>query len=281
MKIRNWNKSFGCLALCACLLLPACKTRRESAASLAGLNEEGIFRAMVDNALKFETLSGKLNMEIGSGNKRMSSGASLKIIKNRAVQLSVQPLFGIEAFRMTVSEDSLLIVDRLNRQYALESTRDMQGNARPDFNFHNLQAIFTNSIFLAGKTHIDPADYRRFSVEKTSRIALIQTTDRQGVQYLFSGDYHGQIQSLYIAPEKDSRMSLLSDYSDFRAISASRLFPMQMRMTVKTAPGSEMQLNIVYSGIKLDTPLELNFDIPAKYRRIRLADALNLLKKLQ
>jgi hypothetical protein len=192
----------------------------------------------------------------------------------------VQPLFGIEAFRIVLSEDSVLVIDRFNRRYALESTRDVQGDARPDFNFHNLQALFTNSIFLAGKTEITPSDYRKFSVEKTSRLALIQTVDRQGIQYLFSGDYHGKIQSLYITG-KENKVSILSDYNDFREIiSGSRLFPMQMSMKMKASPGSDMQLNFVYSQIELDNYFELNFDVPAKYNRIRLADALTILKKL-
>lgn len=193
MKIQRLNKSLGCLILCICLLLPTCKTHKESVSALPA-----------EKAMSFNTLSGKLNVEIITPKNTLNSDGSLRIIKDKIIQLSVQPFLGVEAFRMALSEDTVLVIDRFNQQYALEATRDVPADILSDFNFHRMQTQFINDIFHNEKT----------------------------------------------------------------------------KLTLKSSSGKESHLNIAYSNIMMDNNFELNFDVPSKYKRIPLADALNLIRKL-
>ncbi len=277
--MKKQSKLFLLLCVSLVLCLPACKTTKESAASFAGKSDAEILNSLVDHSLKFNTLSGKLDVNIKTARKSMASKANIKIIKDQAIQVSIQPLFGIEAFKIEFSTDSIKFVDRLNRRYAAEKISELKGDFQLDFNFYNLQALFTNSLFVAGKSQVTPADFGRFTVEKSKDKALIHMKDGQNIQYLFIGDYTDKLQSLYMS-ETGNRASLLSDYTDFTNIGGSQTFPMQMKMMLKVSSEEEVQLNLSYSKVELDKNIEMDFSIPSKYKRIRLSDAFNSIKNL-
>jgi hypothetical protein len=273
------NKWGGCLLLCLCLLLPSCRTAKDSVLSLSDLDKEGIFNAMVDNSLQYITLSGKLNVEIVMPRETIKSKAHLKIVKNQAIQLSIQPVLGFEMFRMLLSKDSILIIDRMNQEYILESMRDANGFERLDFNFYGLQSLLSNNIFLNGKPIVLPSDYQKFSIEEKMGMAFVQTMENQKIQYLLSGEYHGKIRSTYIF-KPGHQLSLLSEYANFKEIPGAQLFPMKMRIVLKGAVANALELRFSYSNIELNNDFELNFEIPSKYKKILLSDALmNVFKK--
>jgi hypothetical protein len=261
------------------LLLPSCKTTKDSVLSLSGLDEEGIFNALIDNSLQYITLSGKLNIEIVMPREIIKSKAHLKIVKDQAIQLSIQPVLGFEMFRMVLSKDTILIIDRMNQQYVLESTRDTNGLEQLDFNFYSLQSLLTNNILLDGKPIVLPSDYRKFSIEEKTGMAFVQTMENQRIQYLLSGEYQGKIRSTYIF-KPGYQLSLLSEYADFKEIPGAQLFPMQMRIVLKGALANALDLKFSYSGIELNNDFVLNFEVPSKYKKISLSDALlNIFKK--
>jgi hypothetical protein len=261
------------------LLLPSCKTTKDSVLSLSGLDEEGIFNALIDNSLQYITLSGKLNVEIVMPKETIKSKAHLKIVKDQAIQLSIQPVLGFEMFRMVLSKDTVLIIDRMNQQYVLESTRDANGLEQLDFNFYSLQSLLSNNILLDGKPITLPSDYRKFSIEEKTGMAFVQTMENQKIQYLLSGEYQGKIRSTYIF-KPGYQLSLLSEYADFKEIPGAQLFPMQMRIMLKGALTNALDMRFSYSSIELNNDFVLNLEAPSKYRKISLSDAfLNIFKK--
>lgn len=80
----------------------------------------------------------------------MSSRVDMKMVKDSAFQLSVQPFLGIEIFRIELSRDTIKVVDRMNKRYMIENYSNLQGQTPIEFNFYNLQALFTNHLFIPG-----------------------------------------------------------------------------------------------------------------------------------
>ena len=117
MKIRNIISLFCASALI--LGLHSCKSKRQIVA--ATLVEEKVdvdlFTDILNNQLNFKTFSSRLNMNFSSGTKSLSSKATLRIVKDKAIQLSVQPLFGVEMLRLYADPDSLVLLDRMNKRY--------------------------------------------------------------------------------------------------------------------------------------------------------------------
>ena len=76
-------------------LLTGCKTAKQVEASAPGKEEamspEAFFRSVEEQAFRFRTLTARLNVDLEVGGRVMSSRVDLKMVKDSAFQLSVQP----------------------------------------------------------------------------------------------------------------------------------------------------------------------------------------------
>ncbi len=277
MKIQILNNKY-ILLLAFLLLFNACKTKKEITSRVDySRNSAEILDDLTHNSLKYNTFYSKINVDIDFGKKSFSAGGTLKMIKDEVFQLSVQ-LLSVELFRMECSKDSIKLVDRYNRMYAMESIDKIKANSDFEFDFYNLQSLITNQLFVAGKKEITPADYPLFKIEKASDKALIEVKDKQNMQYMFISNFAGKIQSLYVT-DKKQKGSVSCTYSDFKALQ-SQSFPLSMRFNLKTRDNKETKLNISFSKIELDKDMNMEFNIPSKYRQIRLLDAIESIKEM-
>lgn len=256
------------------LLVGSCKTHKKAAKKDAGILESHtvFFNKMQESAFAFETLSAKLNVDLDIPGKNVSSRVDLKMIKDQAFQLSVQPFLGIEIFRAEISVDSIKIIDRMNKRYVAESYSSMKGQMPIDFNFYNLQALFTNQLFYPGEQAVTPKLYKRFSLTQESRTAEITAKDVLDLIYLFSTDEERKLVSTCITDDKE-RYFVIWKYSDFR-LAGPQLFPMSM--DIRFSEGKKLQggLKISYSKMELNKPFPISFSIPSKYKRVTFAEII-------
>ena len=132
--------------LCGGLLLSmltGCKSSKKvgtvESASVKAHNE--FFQSVEDQSFQFRTLTARLNVDLDIPGKQMSSRVDMKMVKDSAFQLSVQPFLGIEIFRIELSRDTIKVVDRMNKRYMIENYSNLQGQTPIEFNFYNLQAL--------------------------------------------------------------------------------------------------------------------------------------------
>ncbi|GHT73718.1 hypothetical protein AGMMS50262_05300 [Bacteroidia bacterium] len=86
-----------------------------------------------------------------------SVDAQLRILKGKAIQLSFRiPLLGTEAFRVVITPDKLLIIDRLHKSYFSETMEAVKANADFDFDYYELEGQLTDKLFVPGRTEITP-----------------------------------------------------------------------------------------------------------------------------
>ena len=233
------------------------------------------FSMLLNNTLEYETFSGKMKTSLRFGIIDIS--AHLKIIKDEKMQLSFQaPILG-EAFRVTVSSDSLMIVDRVNKQFVAESIEKIQQSFF-DFNLQNLQSLFTNQLFLIGKNDVDMADYSRFVIEQNNEAAVIKTKDKN-IDYTFTVDYTNHIRQTQMTGSS-GKTSVDWSYAKFSTLDQKQLFPMQMGINVKSDT-NQFSMNFAFSKIDLNDEIEIDLNIPKKYNRITLAQAIILINNLK
>lgn len=164
--------------LCLILLLSGCKTSKKVGTVVSGGTKahDEFFEAMEEHSFQFNTMTARLNAEL-KGKNNMSSRVDLKMVRDSAFQLSVQPFLGIEVFRAEFTVDSIKVVDRMNKRYVAERYADLKGQTPIEFNFYNLQALFTNHIFLPGKQSVEPKQFKRFKLNQEGSTAEIKIKD--------------------------------------------------------------------------------------------------------
>ena len=257
--------------------LPGCKSSKGVGVTEIGAakSHQDFFDSMLRQSFRYNTLSARLNAEITTSDNTLSSRVDLKMVKDSAFQLSIVPLLGIEVARLEFSRDSIKVIDRLNRRYAAEGYASMKGELPIDFNFYNLQALFTNYLFLPGEQTIQARQYNRFRLEQEGRSAKIITKDALDLLYTFMADGEEKLLSLQIADESKEH-GLQWDYRDFRIV-GSQPFPMLMDVRVVSNKSVVGKSVLSFSRVEPDVPVNMSFSIPANYERITFAQILRSL----
>lgn len=283
--MRRKQSYFNTAGLWICLLLlltlGGCKSSKKVGTVVSGAakSQQVFFQAMEEQALHYQTLTARLGVEINLPNFQVNSTrVDLKMIKDSAFQLSVQPLLGIEVFRLELSRDSIKVLDRMNKRYLAENYESLRTQTPITFNFYNLQALFTNRLFLPGEQIVSESQYSRFRLDQSGSTALIQTKDPMGLRYMFEADGEEKLLATEIT-DAQGQYRLRWNYTDFRMVE-KQIFPQLMTVEAFKDGHAEGNIQWGFTRMRLDEPVKLDFVIPAKYTRITLEQLVRTLKNL-
>jgi hypothetical protein len=267
---------FGILISC---LLAACKSTTGAVSSGAEImkSEETSFASVLDHSFRFHTLSARLKLELNSPEKEISLKAHLKMIYDDRLQLSIQPFLGIEAFRIELTNDSVKILDRMNKRYITESYEKIKGKATFDFNFHNLQSLFANHLFIPGESRISSGQFRRFRVNRNKDSVLLKLKDETGLMYIFTTDKEEKLLSTSIL-DNSGEHSLIWNYGDFRDVGKQR-FPFRMEALLTAGDKTQGFVTFTFSPPEINHPLTTDFNIPSGYKQVTFSQIIKLLDK--
>lgn len=277
MKTHKLLKYFVSLLLLLIVGIYSCKPKEriiQAQAALEDKTQSKLFKDVMSKGLEFNTFSSKLNMTISTGTKTISSKGNLRIINDEAIQVSVQPLFGIEMFRLYVEPDYLIVLDRMNKRYVKESFQDLTEENPVGFNFYTLQSLFTNSLFIPEQKEVSLQDYSKFKYSESADNYHLTARDKKSkIDYSFSVNGNDQITltQLYI-PEKG--YSLQWNYNQF-SLMRNLFFPHEMKITASTQK-RKLDTSISLSDINLNQPLTLETPIPGSYTKVELSEVLKM-----
>lgn len=260
-------------------LMTGCKTKSIGRVDSAGVRAHNeFFRSAMERSFAFNTMTARLNVELDIPGKEIGSRVDMKMVKDSAFQLSVQPLLGIEIFRIELTRDTIKIVDRMNKRYMIENYSNLQGQTPIEFNFYNLQALFTNHLFLPGEKWVTERLYRRFKLNQDGPQAEISVKDAMGLLYAFNMDGEQKLLSTNVSDPSGS-YALDWLYDNFRLVD-EQPFPMYMDVRLMKRGNSVGGVKIHYSRIRLDEPIRLDFSIPSKYKRVTFAQVVKSITNL-
>jgi len=102
------------------------------------------------NNIGYQTFNGKVNVEYsGSDGKKYDVNATIRMMKDSAIWISANAVLGIEALRVLVTNDSVKILDKLNKTYTARSVDYLQEVTSLPLNLAILQnLIIGNPVFL-------------------------------------------------------------------------------------------------------------------------------------
>ncbi|HPW90549.1 MAG TPA: DUF4292 domain-containing protein [Paludibacteraceae bacterium] len=140
------------IACCLLLLvgvLPSCKTKQITPKT----SESGVVDFTVAQVVQQQPQFTYLNiskMEVNSnyGGQQLSFRATVKAITDSLLVFSVQPLFGVEMFRLEFKPNSFRIIDKWNRKYSDNIYDVLRYTLGVDINFNVIQALFFNQLFI-------------------------------------------------------------------------------------------------------------------------------------
>lgn len=276
MKLHKTNKTLSFLFLTSIILiLSGCKSKKiieTGTGELEKKSHEKVINDVITKEIEYKTISAKGSIEFNMGSKSRKLNTVYKLVKDEALQASVRiPIIGGEAMRITMTPDSIIIVDRLNKQYVAESFKNSQLASNFDFNFYNLQSLFTNKIFVPGAQEVNKKNYDKFRVIASNDAYMLQAKDKGDLLYTFAVDASDHLISTLIFNEK-KKVTLQWTYSDFIQ-DKSLIYPTRIQANVDISK-KRFDLEIAYNKLELDQDVNIDYSVSSRYQRVDFTELM-------
>ncbi|NDV79279.1 DUF4292 domain-containing protein [Dysgonomonas sp. 511] len=267
------------LIFASILLFDSCKSKKIIGGGENALIENKTHSQIIEDVLnaetEFRTIYTKGNVKIGS--KKLP--AVYKMVKDEVIQVSVRmPIIGSEVARMTMTSDSIIILDRMHKQYVAENFKNSSLTKGFDFNFYNLQALLTNKLFVPGVKEIAKSQYSKLEIGTTDNMYLLQAKDKSGTQCVFSTDASNRIQWTLIANEKKN-IAMKWTYRDFIK-DGSNIYPTLMEAVVGINK-KEIGLEVSYNKLEINGEVSIDNSISSKYKKVSFKELVENFIKLE
>ncbi len=214
------------------------------------------------------------NVEIGSGSKSLSSSMQMRMIRNKSIYVSVRPVLGIEAAKMVINGDSILLVDKLHKRYVLEKA-SLLTNGIP-VSVGALQDIFLGRAFELGKGSLTQELKDDFTVNVLdNRVVLTPKNQFKGFDYNFVYDGHNNIVSLNVIPSNAGASTYSVTYRNVQGSVAGKVAGSASVSTKLN--GSAMKLDLEYKDMQWNESFTIDTNIPKNYKRMEGKDIMQLL----
>ena len=260
------------------LLLASCSSTQslKKSQSIEGMTETEYVESVISHAGGWDALTAKMALTIdweGKGTTKVNG--TLRIKKGEVIQLSIAPLLGIEVARAEISPDGVLVIDRMNKRYVEVSFAEVKALANADLDFHTLQALFLNELFLPGKDDLTSRDASSFRVEVGLDGVTLDVKKAKRFSYRF----------LTQAPEallKESCIGLMNtpyrlkwEYAGFRPLDA-KLFPSEMQVSF-LGTKKPVKASFALSRLSTNADWDTHTEVSKRYEKVELEDILKLL----
>lgn len=246
--------------------------------SIEGMTETEFVENVISHAGGWDALTAKMTLAIDlEGKGATKVNGTLRIKKGEVIQLSIAPFLGIEVGRAEISPDGILVIDRMNKRYVQVSFAEVKALAHADLDFHTLQALFLNELFLSGKGDLTARDASSFKVSSEAEGVLLSAKKAKRFSYQF----------LTEAPEALLKESLIGlngtpyllrwKYADFRKLGQKR-FPTDMQVAF-VGGKKPVKAAFALSRLSTDGDWEAHTEVSHKYNKVELEDILKILLK--
>lgn len=280
----------SCVIILILLSLVSCRSTKEiqkKRKNLNNISERQLFRNIAFNELEYNTLHfKKMSVSLKTEKQSNSFKATMRMKRDSFIWISLTAPLGIEVARVLLTPDSVKFINSHDREYFLSDYTYFEERFDVGLNFDCIQKLLTNQFFNFELCTSPEGKMKRYKFDKTGNNYLLYTLEERAlgrkVKKLYKKkqkhkEYSLILQKIEIDPdyfrpclvsiedlEEQMGMSVKYDsYKDYE----SRLFP--EKIFFKIFSGSDhVELQIICNRMEFDIPVDPNFKISAKYKRV-------------
>lgn len=276
MKAMNFLK----VALLATpLLTGACKSKQKAAEEPAPVTAETVqqrqfLQKVNDNAQHAKFITSKVKFTVEAGPQAISLTGNLKMKRDDVIRLQLMAFGFVEAARLEFTQDYVLIMDRINKQFLKAPYAHVDFLRNSGLNFYSLQALFWNELFQPGMKKVSDESLKKYDAMLGGEDVVIRLEE-------------GKMNYSWLASEKDGRIKMANilykdrlngnsqlnwDYTAFQKM-GSKNFPTNMKITF-TSPKKEVKLGLTLNYLGNESEWETRTEVSNKYREVSVDDIL-------
>ncbi len=258
-------------------LFAACRTKKIAQETTPSKISDTEFfcRQVVENEPQFTTANiSKMSISIALNQQAFSLSGSLRMHADSMITISLQPIFGMEFFRIELTPERIRVFDKIKRRY-FESGYDFFTTISPiPVSFELFQDVFARKLFVLGRELKNNCYNDVFTLEQNNETFTLTST---------SGD--GKIlHNIDVSPEHEIRNIDLTMFLEGSSITVSYgetasykgiRFPRNMALAFN-AKQANAKLQFDISKAVFDQPVDLTPIDLYRYERITFRQLFNL-----
>ena len=266
------------------LVFTACKSKKVVAPTVMTeemINKANFISSVKDNAQSTKFLTSKVKFSVEVGPQKITLTGNLKMKRDDVIRLQLMAFGFVEAGRIEMTKDYVLIMDRINKQYLKAPWMSVDFLRNSGMNFQTIQALFWNELFRPNQTALVKTNDKQI-IDSIGNYNLIESGDDMIISL-----EEGKMDYSWLASRKDAILRMANilykdrfngntqlnwDYDQFKVLN-KRAFPHKSAITL-TTPEKEVKLGMTLNYIGQDTEWEPRTEISNKYREVSVDEIL-------
>jgi hypothetical protein len=249
------------LIIAGCLLLTvSCKVRKPLVANrVADTSAKPVDNSSRINAIKakqlyFNTFSAKARTKLDIAGNSNDVTLNIRINRDQKIWVSVTAIAGIEVARALITPDSIIIMNRLQSLYIKKPFSYIYTFAGSQINYKTLESLLVGNAI----------------PELLNENAALQSDSSKTI---LTGNLQDLLYRLLLGPDMRVTQTNLNDQAAGQSLqvtnnafiqAGNRIVPSQIDM-VSMVKDKKIEVNLHYSKVDFDLPLQYPFSIPARY----------------
>jgi hypothetical protein len=180
-------------------------------------------------------------------------------------------LAGIEMVRLQLTNDSVYMMNRLNKTYTINDFSYFKKNFGLELNYKDIQNLITNSLLVFPietnlLNYVTETDTAGITLSSHNETQLQQSGSEIGISQKIKIDATNFRTKYNQITDHQNQQKALITYSAFET-TENKLFPMNIVIDV-VSRGNVFKLGLIFKKITYDTNMETPFEISARYKRL-------------
>ena len=264
------------------LVFTACGSRKKVVKEEAPITPEmqskiDFIARVNDRAQTTKFLTSKVKFSVEVGQQKLTLTGNLKMKRDDVIRLQLMAFGFVEAGRIELTKDYVLIMDRINKQYLKAPWMSVDFLRNSGITFSTLQSLFWNELFRPSIVTVEKhatdsiGDYNLLDSGDDMIISLEQ--GKMDYSWLASrNDALIRMANILYKDRFNGNSQLNWDYDQFEKLNKS-LFPRKSVVTLTTKE-KEVKLGMTLSYIGAETEWETRTEISNKYREVTVDEIL-------
>ncbi|MBR5727450.1 MAG: DUF4292 domain-containing protein [Muribaculaceae bacterium] len=204
------------------------------------------------------------NVKVG-GAKSFSSSMQMRMIRGKAIYISLRPLIGIEVGKIVITNDSVLVVDKYHKRYLAEPISLITNGVPVTVN--EMQDIFLGRAFILGKGTVNTSTRHLVQLAADgTNYRLSPKSQPQAFNYGFTIDPSNHVIAVNVTPTTGTKIPYTARYSDVRFTLAGAVA--HHADVAATVGNSKFTLALDLKDITWNTQVNIDDSKPTGYQRM-------------
>lgn len=254
MHLIKWRNGM-LLVIVASMVMLACKSRKKADA-VNSFKIVSAQDALKSSVADWSYYSAKAKVDVEGAGLRKSIDAVIKMQKDSVIWMSIG-LFGLEGARVFMHQDSITILNKLDRTYSRLSWKEAGAYVGTDLTLENTQNLLLGNLLL-------PID-SLFQLNQDSALYFIERITAKSIYKVHLDSFNHHLKNSYFRGEKTGKNVRLmySDYGQIDSAYLPKLIELKAKDGLKKFTG-KIRLN----NMNLEAFGPLPTRIPTSFKRI-------------